>query len=99
MIKPMNYAQVVSDKHLREVGIRNGDYVLVTGLRPAPIKKDDPYLQRIFAHVIKVDVDGTHHMPAEDNDNMIYLVDPRNLQVVDENVQSEFEQVLAKQYS
>lgn len=98
MIKSLDYAYIINDKDLKHVGLNRGQLVLVTGLKPAPIKKDDPYLQRIFAHIIPVDKDGLHHIPKEDNDNMIYLVDPRSLEKVNEKTQEELEEALRHQY-
>lgn len=97
MIKTYDYCYVVNDDQLKEVGIYRGQLVMVTGLKPAPIKAGDPYLQRIFAHAILVDKDGTHRLPDNGNDYRIYLLDPRNLEKVQEVQQKELVEALIKQ--
>lgn len=99
MIKPMDYCLVVNDKTMKGSGLFRGDAVLVTGLKVAPVSKKDPYLQRIYAHVIKVAQDGHHFVPSEDNDNMIYLVDPRNLEKLPEDDQTFLGGKLVAQYN
>lgn len=98
MIKPMMYCHVVSDKNMQGSGLHNGQILLVTGTKVAPIKQNDPYLQRIFVTAVKVDKDGTHHLPGEDSDAAIYVVDPRNLEPVNELTQKELEGQLVARY-
>lgn len=93
----MDYATIVSDKKLKGSGLERGQEVLVTGVKPVPASKKDPYLQRILAHVIKI-VDGEHQIPSEKNDYLAYLLDPRSLEKVSDERKSELEEALRKQY-
>lgn len=98
MINSMDYCTIVSDKRMKDSGLFRGDTVLVTGVKAAPISKNDLYLQRIFVHVVKVEKDGTHLLPLETNDYKVYLVDPRNLQKVDEETTERLQDALKRQY-
>lgn len=91
LIKSMDYATITSKRLVKGSGLKVGQTVLVIGTRNLPIKQSDPYLSRVYAYVILVDNDGTHHMPnsgeagsEEDNGNRTYLVDPRSLTKLDE---------------
>jgi hypothetical protein len=96
-IENMDYARVVSAKKMKGSGLERGDVVLVTGLKPSPVVRSDPYLQRIYVLVVKV-VEGEHQLPNEDNDYKVYLVDPRNLEKVNEEEKDELTSQLHKQY-
>ena len=93
MIKAGSYCVAVSRKKLKGSTIEVGDYVYVADVKVAPISKDDPYLQRVFVLVIKVDKDtGKHYIPNNskpseegDDGNKIYLVDPRGLELLGED--------------
>lgn len=99
LIKSMDYAYIRNDKQVKEVGLSRGDVVLVTGVKVAPIKKDDPYLQRVFVHVVKVNEDdGYHFIPSEGNDHKIVLMDPRSLDKLGEEGQEFYKECLTKQY-
>ena len=104
MIRPDRYAQAVSRKGLKGSGIGVGDYVYVTDLKPVPILKDDPYLQRIYALVIKVNKDtGVHEIPDTrvdegSNDYKIYLVDPRALELLNEEESNRMRERLTELY-
>ncbi|MCA9380669.1 hypothetical protein KC678_00195 [Candidatus Dojkabacteria bacterium] len=93
----MDYCWVVSDKKMKGSGLKKGDLVLVTGTKVAPISKIDPYLQRIFVITVLVK-DGEIRLPKSDNHYRAYLVDPRNLEKVDEDTQKWAEENLKKQY-
>lgn len=99
LVRPSNYYTITSDKKLKGSGLRRGDYVLVTNLKVVPIKKDDPYLQRVYAVVLKVEPDGTHLVPGDLNDYSIYLVDPRNLAGVHLDLVNKFRLALASAYA
>ena len=95
----MQFAVVVSDKRTRQIGIEKGDIVMVIGLDRAQITASDPYLERVFARVVRY-VDGQVQIPNEtENDYVAYMLDPRNLEWVGDEMQSEFEKRLSEQYS
>ena len=81
-----------------------GDYVYVTDIRVAPVKKDDPYLQRIFVMAIKVDkVTGFHEVPdtkkSEGSNNFkIYMLDPRGLEILSEEETSRMVECVNRTY-
>ena len=88
MIKAGTYCVAVTRKLLKGSTIEVGDYVYITDLKAVPVKKDDPYLQRIFGLAIKVDRStGYHEIPdnrvGEDtNGHKIYLVDLRGMEIL-----------------
>lgn len=87
-LSTMDFALVVSDKKLREHGFSKGDEVLVIAFKPVATNPNDPYTLTNFALVAKVEGDKVL-LPAEDNDNMVYTVDPRNLVAVSEDRNAE----------
>lgn len=97
VIKPLDYAFVVSDKKMKDSGLVNGDLLMVTSTKVAPVKKSDPYLQRVYVLAIRV-VNGEHQVPGEKNDYLQYMVDPRNLQKADEQTTKEMNAALEEQY-
>ena len=97
-IENMSHAFVVSDKKLKGSGLSRGDIVLVTGTRSVPASKQDPYLTREIVVVVYVEPNGIHHIPKQGNDYKAFLVDPRSLAPVDENLQKLMNEALAKQY-
>lgn len=98
MIKPMDYIKVRADKRMKESGLVRGDVLLVTGLKPAPVSKQDPYLQRVYILTIKVDKNGYHEVPNDENEFRVYLIDPRNVDLVGEKESEELAALLVKQY-
>jgi len=91
----MDFCVASSRKGLRGSGLEVGDTVLVAALKPTPVKRSDPYLQRLLTVVLKVK-DGVVLTPDniegdESNGYNSYLVDPRCLTLL-----SEEEQVLLK---
>lgn len=97
MIEPMDYATVVSDKKLKNSGLRRGDVVLVMGTKLVPATKKDPYLQRTLVTVLKV-MYGLPLFPKDDNDHMAYLIDPRSLEKVSDEEAEQFREKLTQQY-
>ena len=98
LIKTMDYCWVTNDKKMKGSGLKRGDMLLVTGTRVAPATNRDPYLQRIFVVAVKV-VDGLLLMPKDDNEHKAYLVDPRNLSKVPDNLQKFMQEAAEKQYA
>lgn len=84
MIKTWDVCRVVSRKKVDQSGLNVADIVMVSAIKPAPIKKNDPYLQRIYVLVMKI-AEGGIQIPSEDNDYRAYLVDPRALEVLNED--------------
>lgn len=98
MINTGDYVFIVNDKKLKGSGLSRGDEAYVTGVKVAPVSAKDPYLQRIYIHVITVDRGGVHNVPKEDNDNKLYLIDPRNVEKVPEERAAFLRDALAQQY-
>lgn len=78
----MDICTVTTNK-IKESGLVAGDVVMVAGTKVLPEKRNDPYLQRIYTIVFKFE-EGSLPLPKDDNDVMSYLVDPRNLEKVNE---------------
>lgn len=97
MFHAMDFAIVVNDKKMKGSGLSRGDMVMITGLKPAPVKKSDPYLQRIFVVSVKVD-EGKPLVPKDGNDYKAYLIDPRNLEKLPEDKQEQLKEDLKHLY-
>lgn len=97
-IKALDYAFVVNDKKMKGSGLVRGDLLMVTATKVAPVKKSDPYLQRVYVLAIKV-VDGEHQVPGEGNDYLQYMVDPRNLEKANEKTAKDMQVALEAQYA
>lgn len=98
LIKTMDYCWVTNDKKMKGSGLKRGDMLLVTGTRVIPATNRDPYLQRIFVVAVRV-VDGLLLIPKDDNEYKAYLVDPRNLSKVPDNLQKLMQEAAGKQYA
>ena len=85
MIKVMDFCRVVSDKKLKGSGLVRGDIVVVAGVDNVPASRQDPYLLRTVVRVLRV-VDGEIQYPKEGNENKIYLIDPRSVEIIDDYV-------------
>ena len=96
-IKNMEYGVTVSRKGLKGSGLSVGQTVLITGTKPLPEKRSDPYLQRIYVVCIVVDEDG-HHIPKEENEYNSYLIDPRCVERLPDDKQEEFREQLRTEY-
>lgn len=97
-IKPMDFCDVTSRRGTKGSGLEVGETVLVASTRPLPEKRSDPYLQRIYAVVIRVTKDGDVLIPKEDNEYKSYLVDPRHLTRVSEERQEELQEAINNRY-
>lgn len=97
-IKPMDFCDVTSRRGTKGSGLEVGETVLVASTRPLPEKRSDPYLQRIYAVVIRVTKDGDVLIPKEDNEYKSYLVDPRHLTRVSEERQEELKEAINNHY-
>lgn len=97
-LKQMQFVQVVSDKKLRDNGIHRGDVLLIAGFKQGQVKASDLHLLREYAVVVKVEKDVVQ-IPAEDNDYLSYVIDPRNVEWVGEERQKYYEEVIRKQYA
>ena len=98
MINSGDYVYIVNDKKLKGSGLDRGDVVYVTGTKVAPVSAKDPYLQRVYIHCIFVKHNGEHLVPKEDNDHVLYLIDPRNVEPLDEEGTEFYRQKLKEQY-
>lgn len=96
-IKSMEFVEVVSDKKLKVFGIERGNVLLVAGFKDGQEKHDDPYSLRKYAVVVRVEGDKVL-LPGQDNDNMSYVIDPRNVKPVGPVRQKYYEDKLREQY-
>lgn len=93
----LQHAVVVSDKKLKKFGLKNGDVVMMVGVKQTPVKPDNPYLLMEYYVAIKV-VDGVHQVPLQGNDYKTYLVDPNNFAPVSEEEDKKLTESLKQQY-
>lgn len=96
-IKPMDFAIVINRKKMTDSGLEVGDQVLVAGIKPAPAKRSDPYLQRLYVFVIKIEGDKLL-LPKGDNDYKAILVDPRHLEKIEGEELKRLNQLMENQY-
>lgn len=102
MVKVGDFCTVVSNKRLKDSGLKTGDEVYVITQRALPVKRSDPYLQRVYSVVVKVSEEGSIMLPnseGEDNGNRSIIVDPRNLEKVSEERGQQLEQKLEEDFS
>lgn len=102
-IRTMNYATVASNKGLKKSGLNNGDCVMVIGEKVLPVRRSDPYLQRVYVLCIRVTKEGFHEVPNNDmgdgdNGFRSWLVDPRNLTLLNDESQEALKKKLEEQY-
>lgn len=97
MIKVWDVCRVISRKKTDKSGLMIGDIVMVSSIKPLPVKRNDPYLQRIYMVVMIVTEDGIQ-IPAEGNDYHSYLVDPQALEVVSEDEALKYKNFIREQY-
>jgi hypothetical protein len=98
-IQPMNYVFIVNDKKLKGSGLNRGDIMMVTGIKPVPASSKDPYLNRDILVVVKVDSNtGEHLIPTEGKDHKAYLIDPRNVEILDDASSKIYSDFLLLQY-
>ncbi len=98
-----NLCYIASAKKLKGSGLEVGQEVYVASLKALPVKKSDPYLQRVYAVVMKIE-DGKLLMPNEfegekDNGYRSYIVDPRNLEPLGDDKVKEITSSIEEQYS
>lgn len=97
-IRTMDFCVTSSRKGLRGSGLEVGQEVVVVGTRPLPVKRNDPYLQRVYSVVMVVTDEGiavpNNGEGEEDNGNRSYLVDPRCLTKLVEERQLELKAIL-----
>lgn len=97
VIRVWDVCRVVSRKKTDQSGLVVGETVLVSSIKPVPIKRGDPYIQRIYVLVMRVTKQGIQ-IPAEGNEYRSYLVDPRALEVLPEGEAAEFKRFIRQQY-
>lgn len=98
-VKPLDFCRVVGRKKLKGSGVELGETVYVVSLKPAPEKKSDPYLQRIYVLVLKVTPEGEVLVPKDNNDFKAILMDPRNLEVLEDKDVQHIKEKLAERYA
>lgn len=92
-----DFALVVSSKKMKGSGLNNGDVLLISGIRPAPVSVKDPYLQRIYVIALRF-INGLLQVPTDENEFKAYMVDPRNLERLPDEEQAVLTDKLRKQY-
>lgn len=101
-LKSGDFATVLNNKKMKGSGLQRGDEVYVVNTRPAPEKRSDPYLQRIYVGVLKVEDDlpliPNSEVGEKDNGHRIITVDPRNLEIVSEERSEKLNEALKKKY-
>lgn len=76
-IKPFYFARLNHNKLEKDHGIAKGDVVFVAAAKAFPLSEEDPYTQRIFFFVQKVE-----EMKIDDESGF-YIVDPVSLDPLD----------------
>ena len=94
----MDYVFIASEKKLRGSGLSRGDVLLVTGTRSVPASRRDPYLTRELIVCVRVNEDGEHYIPKQENEYKAYLIDPRNVDKVPDEAQAFLSGKLKEQY-
>ena len=97
-VRTLDFCRVIGRKKLKGSGLELGETVCVVSLKPAPEKKSDPYLQRLYAVVLKVTSEGDVLIPKEDNDFKAVLMDPRNLEKLSDEEVKPIQEKLAEKY-
>ena len=97
MIGTWDYCYIVSDKKMKGSGLSRGDIVLVTGTKSVPATKKDPYSLRTYVIVVKVE-DGLPCIPKDDNEHRAWVVDPRNLEKVEDEVKTGLDENIKEAY-
>lgn len=96
-LKPMDFAYVTSNK-VKGSGLVAGDKVLIAGTKVAPVKRSDPYLQRIYVVVMKIEGDKLL-LPRDDNDYKVVVMDPRALEKMNEEESATYTELMIEQFS
>lgn len=103
-IHTMDYGTIATNKGMKGSGLMAGDIILVIGDKVLPVKRSDPYLQRVYVLCVKVTKEGFHEIPNNsvgegDNGYRTYLIDPRNITKLVEDDQEALRKKLELQYS
>lgn len=83
-IKPFTFVRINHNKLEKEHGISKNDVVFVAAAKAFPLSEEDPYTQRIFFFVQKVE-----EMKIDDESGF-YVVDPVSLDPLDSDENSTF---------
>jgi len=97
-LKVMKIARVVSDKRLKGSGLSKGDEVMVIATKDVAFKKDDPYLKRTLMVVCRV-VGGEVRVPKDGTEDKAIVVDPRSLELVSQERETELLAAFNAKYS
>lgn len=97
-LRPFDFATVASRRGVRNSGLKVGETVFVSSIKPLPEKRNDPYLQRIYVLCLRMSDEGDVLIPGEGNDHQQYLVDPRALEKVSEAKDKELKTRLEEIY-
>lgn len=97
-IQVNDYVFVTSAKKLKGSGLDRGSVLMVVGTRGVPASARDPYLTRELIVAVRVDADGTHYIPKNENDYKAYLIDPRNVEILPAEASVFLSEKLKEQY-
>lgn len=92
-----DFAVITSAKKMKGSGLNNGDVVMVSALKVAPVSAKDPYLQRVYVIALKFE-NMQLLIPNDTNEAKAYLIDPRNIERLPDEEQSVLVGHLRKQF-
>lgn len=84
LLRPFHFATINHNKLEEEHGISEGDVVFLAAAKAFPISEEDPYTQRIFFFIQKLE-DG-----KIDDDSGFYIVDPNSLTCLDSDTNAAY---------
>lgn len=91
MMNGGDFAVVTTDS-LKHFKLNQNDIVYIGGAQPYPEDPDDPYWLRLKMLVVRMN-DG--HVMSDTN---MLVVDPSNLELVDEELHTELAEILAEDF-
>lgn len=90
---------LVNDKKVKGSGLNRGDEFYIGATKVLPVKKSDPYLQRIYVIGFRIEGD-VPQIPTsdEEDETKSFLLDPRNLQKCGKDRVKEVEEAIEKEF-
>lgn len=98
---PVNsFVFLVSRKNLKGSNLSVGEELMIISYTKTPAKRNDPYLERLWAVVVKLNEKGLPILPSQDKEDNAhsYIVDPRHLQIVSKERGKELNKILIDHY-
>ena len=107
-IQANDWVSLTSRKKMKDSGLSVGQVMMVVSTQPLPAKKSDPYLQRVYVVCMKHTEENGLEIPnsvkdeegneIETNGFKAYLIDPRNLTLLDGEDQVKYHELLVAQF-